>query len=97
MDPQMWRNGGVFCFHWPLSWQHGVARCMHHGGRIRFSLVSNATSLQVDLEVSVVDDEGLRGTRAVRDMQKNQIAVHLPAHLAVELGQTGVPSEVCIV
>ena len=52
-------------------------------------------TLQVDLEVGTVNGEGLRGTKAVRDMKKNQIAVHLPAHLAVELGEPAQTSEVC--
>jgi hypothetical protein len=52
--------------------------------------------LQVDLEVGTINDEGLRGTKAVRDMKKNQIAVHLPAHLAVELGEPEQTSEVSV-
>ncbi|CAL8467098.1 g6634 [Coccomyxa elongata] len=47
----------------------------------------------VDLDIATVNDEGLRGTVAVRDMNKSQIAVHLPAHLAVELGEGHVTSE----
>lgn len=49
---------------------------------------------QIDLEIGSVNHEGLRGTVAVRDMNKSQIAVHLPAHLAVELGEGHVTSEV---
>lgn len=41
-----------------------------------------------------MSDEGLRGAVAVRDMNKSQIAVHLPAHIAVELGEGHVTSEV---
>ena len=50
--------------------------------------------VQVDLGVGTVNAEGLRGTKAVRDMKKNQIAVHLPMHLAVVLGEPGQASEV---
>ena len=51
--------------------------------------------MQVDLDVGAVNAEGLRGTKAVRDMKKNQIAVHLPMNLAVVLGEPGQTSEVC--
>ncbi len=49
---------------------------------------------QVDLEIGVVNAEGLRGTKAVRDMKKDQIAVHLPSQLSVHLGEGMVTPEV---
>ena len=49
--------------------------------------------IQVDLGIGTVNDQGLRGTKAVRDMKKDQIAVHLPAHLAVPLGDGSVTPE----
>ena len=50
--------------------------------------------VQVDLEIGAVNDKGLRGTKAARDMKKDQIAVHLPAHLAIPLGDGSVTPEV---
>ncbi|CAK0735270.1 hypothetical protein CVIRNUC_000553 [Coccomyxa viridis] len=47
----------------------------------------------VDLEIGAVNDKGLRGTKAARDMKKDQIAVHLPAHLAIPLGDGSVTPE----
>ena len=50
---------------------------------------------QVDLQIGIVNAEGLRGTKAVRDMKKDQIAVHLPSQLSVHLGEGMVTPEVC--
>ena len=50
---------------------------------------------QVDLEIGSVDSDGLRGTKAVRDMKKDQIAVHLPSQLTIPLGLGKVTPEVC--
>ena len=49
---------------------------------------------QVDLEIGPVNSNGLRGTKAVRDMKENQITVHLPNQLAVTLGPGKVTPEV---
>ena len=64
-------------------------------GSIRPASISLHALVQVDLGVGAVNGEGLRGTKAVRDMKANQIAVHLPMHLVVELGEPGQTSEVC--
>ena len=50
---------------------------------------------QVDLEIGTVNSDGLRGTKAVRDMKKDQIAVHLPSQLTIPLGLGKVTPEVC--
>lgn len=50
---------------------------------------------QVDLGIGTVNSDGLRGTIAVRDMKKDQIAVHLPSQLTIPLGLGKVPPEVC--
>lgn len=52
-------------------------------------------ALQVDLEIGPVNKDGLRGTKAVRDMKKDQIAVLLPSHLTIPLGEGKVTPEVC--
>ena len=51
---------------------------------------------QVDLEVATVDDEGLRGVRAARDMVTGQVAVKIPKALGVVLGEWNLTSEVRI-
>jgi cell division septal protein FtsQ len=52
-------------------------------------------TIQVDLDIGEVNNQGLRGTKALRDMKKNQIAVHLPNQLVVELGESHLSSAVC--
>ncbi|BDA50257.1 hypothetical protein COCOBI_15-3860 [Coccomyxa sp. Obi] len=42
---------------------------------------------QVDLEVGAVNEEGLRGTKAMRDMQQYQVAVKLKKYMAVPLAE----------
>ncbi len=49
----------------------------------------------MDLEIGIVNEDGLRGTKAIRDMKKDQIAVHLPSQLAVFLGEGKFTPEVC--
>ena len=49
----------------------------------------------MDLEIRTVNKDGLRGTKAIRDMKKDQIAVHLPSQLTVPLGEGKVTPEVC--
>ena len=50
---------------------------------------------QVDLQIGSVNSDGLRGTTAVRDMKKDQIAVHLPSQLVIPLGPGRITPEVC--
>lgn len=49
---------------------------------------------QVDLEVGAVTEWGLRGTKAMRDMKKYQVAVKLKKYMAVPLGEWNKSSEV---
>lgn len=48
----------------------------------------------MDLEIGAVNEEGLRGTKATREMVKGQIAVKLPRALAVPLAEWDKTSEV---
>ncbi|CAL8465237.1 g4772 [Coccomyxa elongata] len=48
---------------------------------------------QVDLEVGAVNEAGLRGTKAMRDMQQYQVAVKLKKYMAVPLGEWNKSSE----
>ena len=50
--------------------------------------------LQVDLEVGEVDERGLRGVKAVRDMVEGQVAVKIPRVLGAVMGDWNRTSEV---
>ncbi len=49
---------------------------------------------QVDLEIAMVNEEGLRGARAIRDMKRGQVAVKLPKVMAATLSEWNLTSEV---
>ena len=50
--------------------------------------------MQVDCEVGAVNEEGLRGVRARRDMKLHQVAVKLPKVMAITLKEWNLTSEV---
>ena len=51
-------------------------------------------AVQVDCEVGEVNEEGLRGVRARRDMTLHQVAVKLPKVMAITLKEWNLTSEV---
>lgn len=51
-------------------------------------------TMQVDCEIGEVNEEGLRGVRAKRDMQLHQVAVKLPKVMAITLKEWNRTSEV---
>lgn len=48
----------------------------------------------MDLEVGAVNEAGLRGTKAMRDMQQHQVAVKLKKYMAVPLAEWNKSTEV---
>ena len=51
-------------------------------------------TMQVDCEIGEVNEEGLRGVRARRDMQLHQVAIKLPKVMAITLKEWNRTSEV---
>ncbi len=51
-------------------------------------------AMQVDLEVGAVNEAGLRGAKAMRDMQQYQMAVRLKKYMAVPLAEWNRSTEV---
>ena len=51
-------------------------------------------TMQVDCEIGEVNEEGLRGVHAKRDMQLHQVAVKLPKVMAITLKEWNKTSEV---